>query len=127
MSEAWVAIAFTFLGLFSLLNTIISLKNRSNVERLRLYLRSSEVKKLFEEAGDDAYRRHEVRIKAIETEWEDTYNKFDRIMKRLDGQKGGRPPKEKLPDVIPLENMQPKTISKVDRKAAIMRRARASR
>lgn len=99
MSEiAWVYVILAPFCLFSLSFSWLAWKN---AVRTRELLSGESLAEAFKRASEIALRDFEGRMKAIETEWETVYDKFDRLTKRRGGGLGGRPPK--VPDELPAD------------------------
>ena len=106
--ETGLIVILLTIGLFCAVNLFFCLKLRGKLRGLDEQLAPSAWQALFERVAEETLRRYEVRMKSVESEWEDWYEKNSRIAKRLSGDAGGRPrKKDTLPDEIPVESVPP--------------------
>jgi len=119
------ALFYVCLGIISIFYGMCLVSCRNTRRRVEEFFESSTIKDIVTNQGAEILLSFENRMKRIEVEWEDVYDKLDRLMKRRTGALGGRP---RLPDTIPSSEMgatEPETPA--SRRAAIAARIRVSR
>lgn len=116
MSELWIAVIS---GVFAILASISAGFSLFIARKAYRIVLDGNDKAVLE----DILRQWEARMKALESEWNEVYDKFDRMSRRRAGALGGRPPK----DEIPASEVMARPNTKAERRAAIMAKARGAR
>lgn len=79
----WLSLAFSFLAVSASVYSLLQLSKK---------LERSDIKDALDESSESTLRTMTARIKAIETEWDNMYDKFASLAGRMDRKKALAPP-----------------------------------